>query len=137
MTYHAASGRASATPFLEAATPTALFSSSSVRRCSRALAGRLSCRVATCRNRGSQTITSTQLFRSVKPFRYHAVLMLPDTFGFLDKVLIKLRSHFGRSFEHYIRLALAGEAAKVNSFPGHLLKAFMNAPATLFTDFLA
>jgi hypothetical protein len=33
--------------------------------------------------------------------------MLPDTFGFLDKVLIKLRSHFGRSFEHYIRLALA------------------------------
>jgi hypothetical protein len=63
--------------------------------------------------------------------------MLPDTFGFLDKVLIKLRSHFGRSFEHYIRLALAGEAAKVNSFPGHLLKAFMNAPATLFTDFLA
>jgi hypothetical protein len=61
--------------------------------------------------------------------------MLPDTFGFLDKVLIKLR--FGRSFEHYIRLALAGEAAKVNSFPGHLLKAFMNAPATLFTDFLA
>jgi hypothetical protein len=101
------------------------------------LAGRLSCRVATCRNRGSQTITSTQLFRSVKPFRYHAVLMLPDTFGFLDKVLIKLRSHFGRSFEHYIRLALAGEAAKVNSFPGHLLKAFMNAPATLFTDFLA
>jgi len=26
--------------------------------------------------------------------------MLPDTFGFLDKVLIKLRSHFGRSFEH-------------------------------------
>jgi hypothetical protein len=41
------------------------------------------------------------------------------------------------AFEHYIRLALAGEAAKVNSFPGHLLKAFMNAPATLFTDFLA
>jgi hypothetical protein len=25
----------------------------------------------------------------------------------------------------------------VNSFPDHLLKAFMNAPATLFTDFLA
>jgi hypothetical protein len=37
--------------------------------------------------------------------------MLPDTFGFLDKVLIKLRSHFGRSFEHNIRLALAGEVA--------------------------
>jgi hypothetical protein len=46
--------------------------------------------------------------------------MLPDTFGFLDKVLIKLRSHFGRSFEHNIRLALAGEVAKVKSFPGHL-----------------
>jgi hypothetical protein len=52
--------------------------------------------VATCRIRGSQTITSTQLFRSVKPFRYHAVLMIPDTFGFLDKALIKLRWHFGR-----------------------------------------
>jgi hypothetical protein len=39
----------------------------------------------------------------------------------------KVATHpFGRSFEHYIRLALAGEAAKVNSFPGHLLKAFMN-----------
>ncbi len=65
-------------------------------------------------------ITSTQLFRSVKQFRYHAVLMLPDTFGFLDKVLIKLRSHFGRSFEHNIRLALAGEVAKVKSFPDTL-----------------
>src|ERR1700674_3793095 len=29
--------------------------------------GRSSCRVATCRIRGSQPITSTQLFRSVKP----------------------------------------------------------------------
>jgi hypothetical protein len=34
----------------------------------------------------------TQLFRSVKP-SYRAVLMLPDTLCFLDKVLIKLRSH--------------------------------------------
>jgi hypothetical protein len=56
----------------------------------------------------------------LKPFRYHAVLMLRDTFGFLDKVLIKLRSHFGRSFEHNIRLALAGEVAKVKSFSSHL-----------------
>jgi len=38
-----------------------------------------------------------QLFHSVKPFRYHAVLMIPDTFGFLDKALINLRWHFGCS----------------------------------------
>jgi hypothetical protein len=30
-----------------------------------------------CRTRGSQPITSTQLFRSVKPFRYHAGLDAP------------------------------------------------------------
>jgi hypothetical protein len=33
-------------------------------------------------------------FAPFKPFCYHAVLMLPDTFGFLDKVLIKRCAHW-------------------------------------------
>ena len=48
--------------------------------------------VVSCGDLPDPWISSTQLFHFVKPFRYHAVWMLPDPFGFLDKVLIKLRA---------------------------------------------
>ena len=49
------------------------------------MAGRSSCRVATCRTRGSQPITSTQLFRSVNPFRSNSGSNSFSATGSVDK----------------------------------------------------
>jgi hypothetical protein len=46
--------------------------------------------------------------------------MLPDTFGFLRQSIDQAALALWPQLEHNIRLALAGEVAKVKSFPGHL-----------------
>ena len=46
--------------------------------------------------------------------------MLPDTFGFLGQSIDQAALALWPQLEHNIRLALAGEVAKVKSFPGHL-----------------
>jgi hypothetical protein len=46
--------------------------------------------------------------------------MLPDTFGFLGQSIDQAALALWPQLEHNIHLALAGEVAKVKSFPGHL-----------------